>query len=171
MTTTVGEAIGAAALFERVSEALIRRGRQLATAESCTGGMLAAGFTDLPGASRFLQAGFVTYSDRAKREMLGVRPATIASHGAVSEPVVREMLSGALRSADMAAAITGVAGPDGGTAEKPVGTVWVAVGTSSEHIARRFLFEGGRAAIRAASVSAALELLGAMLETELEECG
>jgi nicotinamide-nucleotide amidase len=171
MTSTVGEAIGAAARFQRVSEALARSGLQLATAESCTGGMLAAGFTDLPGASRFLHAGFVTYSDRAKQGVLGVRPATLASHGAVSEPVVREMLAGALRSADIAAAITGVAGPGGGTAEKPVGTVWIAAGTRSERVAHEYLFEGDRPAIRAASVSAALDLLERILGAELEEGG
>ncbi len=150
--------------FERVSEELARRGLQLITAESCTGGLLAAAFTDRAGASRFFRAGLVTYSDQAKQELLGVRAATLASHGAVSEEVVREMLDGALRSGDIAAAITGVAGPGGGTAEKPVGTVWIAAGTRSRGVARRYRFEGDRAAIRAASVSAALELIGSVLE-------
>lgn len=149
---------------ERVSEILTRRGLRLAVAESCTGGMVAARFTDRPGASRFFDLGLVTYSDRAKQELLGVPPATIAGHGAVSEAVVRAMLEGALQRADAAIAVTGIAGPGGGTAEKPVGTVWVAAGVQAIRDARRYDFDGHRRRVRVASVTAAVELLLSLLE-------
>lgn len=149
---------------ERVSEHLARRGLRLAAAESCTGGMVAARFTDRPGASRFFELGLVTYSDAAKQALLGVRPASLAADGAVSRAVAGEMLDGALRHADAGLAITGVAGPGGGTREKPVGTVWIAAGVGSRREVRRFHFEGDRARIREASVSAALELLESLLE-------
>ncbi len=148
----------------RVSETLARRGLRLVTAESCTGGLVAARITDRAGASRFFVAGLVTYSDEAKRTVLGVRPETLAAHGAVSEPVAREMLRGALRLGDAAVAITGVAGPGGGTEEKPVGTVWIAAGVREALEARRFEFPGDRSAVRIASVDAALELLETVLE-------
>jgi nicotinamide-nucleotide amidase len=98
----------------------------MATAESCTGGLIAAACTDLPGSSRWLERGFVTYSNAAKTELLGVPADLIAQHGAVSEPVARAMAAGAARHAPVQAsvAVTGVAGPDGGSADKPVGTVW-----------------------------------------------
>lgn len=150
--------------IEGVSEILTRRDLRLAIAESCTGGMVAARFTDRPGASRFFELGLVTYSDRAKQELLGVHPATIAGHGAVSEAVVREMLEGALQRADAAIAVTGIAGPGGGTAEKPVGTVWVAAGVLAAREARRFDFDGDRRRVRVASVTAAVELLLSLLE-------
>lgn len=151
-------------VLERVSELLAVRGLRLATAESCTGGMVAAGFTARAGASRFFEAGFVTYSDAAKQELLGVRAITLASHGAVSEAVALEMVAGALAHADVAVAITGVAGPGGGTEEKPVGTVWIAAGIASRREARHYCFDGDRASVRAASVAAALDLLEALLE-------
>ena len=148
----------------RVAEALTRRGLRLVTAESCTGGLVAARLTDRPGASGYLEAGLVTYSDAAKRELLGVAPATLADHGAVSEAVAREMLHGALRMGDAAVAVTGVAGPGGGTEEKPVGTVWIGAALGARLDLRRFRFDGDRAAVRRASVDAALELLAALLE-------
>jgi nicotinamide-nucleotide amidase len=151
-------------LVERVSELLVRRGLRLVTAESCTGGLVAARFTDLPGASRFFDAGLVTYSDAAKRELLGVQQATLTEHGAVSKAVAMEMLEGAVRPGGAAVAITGVAGPDGGTEDKPVGTVWIAAGAGSERAVRRFQFPEGRGEIRAAAVTAALEMLESMLE-------
>lgn len=151
-------------LVERVSELLVRRGLRLVTAESCTGGLVAARFTDLAGASRFFDAGLVTYSDAAKRELLGVQAATLAEHGAVSRAVVLEMLEGALRPGGAAVAITGIAGPEGGTEDKPVGTVWIAAGAGSQRAARRFHFPAGRGEVRAAAVTAALEMLESMLE-------
>ena len=104
------------------------RGLKLATAESCTGGLVANRITDVPGSSAVFTHGFVTYANEAKRDVLGVSQELLDAHGAVSEPVVRAMAEGALRvsGADIAVAVTGIAGPDGGTPEKPVGTVWLA---------------------------------------------
>jgi nicotinamide-nucleotide amidase len=134
----------------------------VATAESCTGGLIAAALTAIAGSSDVVDRAFVTYSNQAKNEMLGVDLALIAAHGAVSEPVARAMAEGALaRSrADVTVAVTGVAGPGGGSAEKPVGLVWFGRalrggGTHSE----RHVFPGDRAAVRAATVRKALELL------------
>jgi nicotinamide-nucleotide amidase len=112
----------------RVGAALKRRGLMLATAESCTGGWVAEAVTSVAGSSGWFERGFVTYSNRAKEEMLGVEAATLAVHGAVSEEVVRQMAQGALThsAAQISVAITGIAGPEGGTPEKPVGMVWLA---------------------------------------------
>lgn len=148
-------------LVASVSEALVGRGLRLALAESCTGGLVAAQLTDRPGSSRFLDAGLVTYSNAAKASLLGVDPAVIDAHGAVSEAVVRAMLEGARRvtGADAAIAITGIAGPDGGTAEKPVGTVWIAAGVADAVRVVRFQFQGDRGAVREAAATAALDML------------
>jgi PncC family amidohydrolase len=153
---------------ERASEALASRGLRLAVAESCTGGLLTAMFTARPGASRFLTAGLVTYSDDAKRRLLGVRPETLERHGAVSEAAVREMLRGARAagSADAGVAITGIAGPDGGTAGKPVGTVWIAASVLAREEIRRFLFDGDRNEVRRRSVDSALEMLIRLTEAD-----
>ncbi|MCS4511682.1 CinA family protein [Xylophilus ampelinus] len=136
----------------------------LATAESCTGGLIAAACTDLAGSSAWFERGFVTYSNAAKTELLGVPADLIATHGAVSEPVARAMAAGALRHAraQVAVAVTGVAGPGGGSAEKPVGTVWFgfALPDGAVHTEDR-RFDGDRAAIRAATVAhAQARLLG-----------
>ena len=130
----------------------------LATAESCTGGLIAGAITDIAGSSEWFERGFVTYSDEAKVEMLGVREETIRAHGAVSEATAAEMAQGALANskADFAVAVTGVAGPGGGTTEKPVGMVCFAwarergVETATRH------FPGDRQAVRLASVAVAL---------------
>jgi nicotinamide-nucleotide amidase len=116
------------ALAGRVAQALLASGRQLVTAESCTGGWVAKVCTDLPGSSRWFRGGIVAYSNELKAGLLGVRPETLGSQGAVSEAVVREMALGALEhlGGDVAVAVSGIAGPDGGTPDKPVGTVWVA---------------------------------------------
>jgi nicotinamide-nucleotide amidase len=134
---------------------------RLATAESCTGGLIAGCLTEIPGSSSVIDRGFVTYDDRAKAEMLGVPAALIARVGAVSEEVARAMAEGALaRSpADLAIAVTGIAGPGGATATKPVGLVHMAVarrGRATLH--RREVFPGDRTAVRAATVDAALAL-------------
>lgn len=115
-------------LARRVAEGLLASGRQLVTAESCTGGWIAKACTDLPGSSRWFLGGVVAYSNELKAALLGVRPETLASEGAVSEAVVREMAIGALErlGGDLAVAVSGIAGPDGGAPDKPVGTVWVA---------------------------------------------
>ncbi len=138
-------------------------GTTLATAESCTGGWIAKAITDVAGSSAVLGYGIVSYSNAAKQALLGVREATLAAHGAVSEPVVREMAEGALAlsGADWAVAVSGIAGPGGGSADKPVGTVWLAwarrtdAGPVTE--AARHHFDGDRDAVRRASVSIALE--------------
>jgi nicotinamide-nucleotide amidase len=115
------------ALAGRVGRVLLDSGRQLVTAESCTGGWIAKVCTDLPGSSRWFLGGVVAYSNELKRGLLGVRAETLAAEGAVSEAVVREMALGALGrlGGDVAVAVSGIAGPDGGTPQKPVGTVWI----------------------------------------------
>ena len=150
------------ALAEMLGGALMTRGLKLATAESCTGGLIAAVVTGVAGSSAWFDRGFVTYSNEAKIDMLGVRSETLAANGAVSEPVAREMALGALaRSvADLAVAVTGVAGPSGGSAEKPVGMVcfaWAQRDGGIESDTRRF--GGDRAEVRAATVTAALARL------------
>lgn len=149
---------------ERVSETLARRGLRLVTAESCTGGLVAARLTDRPGSSRFFHAGLISYSNAAKEQLLGVSSRTLVDYGAVSEEAARAMVKGALRDADVALAVTGIAGPGGGTTEKPVGTVWIAAGLGDTMKVRRHHFEGGRIAVREASVDAAFDLLERVLE-------
>lgn len=150
------------ALAADVIAAARRAGLMLTTAESCTGGMVAAALTDIAGASAAFERGFVTYSNAAKTELLGVPADLIATYGAVSEPVARAMAEGALAAsaADIALSITGVAGPDGGTPQKPVGLVHMALAGrdgTAEHV---FHFEGrDRAGIRAAATHVALTLL------------
>ncbi|MFO7553394.1 MAG: CinA family nicotinamide mononucleotide deamidase-related protein [Haliea sp.] len=126
----IGE--GDSQLAGRVLELLQAQGRTLTTAESCTGGLVASMLTRIPGSSAGFHAGFVTYADAIKTAVLGVRPETLTAHGAVSEEVVREMALGALQRsrADYAIAVSGIAGPDGGSADKPVGTVWLAWGSA-----------------------------------------
>ena len=138
------------------------RGLRIATAESCTGGMIAAAITDSAGSSAIFGYGFVTYANEAKTSMLGVDSDVIAAEGAVSEAVARAMAAGALQNsgADLAVAVTGIAGPDGGSALKPVGTVWFGLAKrGAMGIAERVVFPGDRAAIRAATVDHALRLL------------
>ncbi len=137
----------------------------MATAESCTGGLIAAACTELSGSSNWFERGFVTYSNAAKTELLGVDAALIAAHGAVSEPVVRAMAEGAVaRSrAQVAVAVTGVAGPTGGSADKPVGTVWFGFALPGQLVTETRRFEGDRAAVRAATVAHALQRLGELV--------
>ena len=151
----------------RLAEALQQEGLMLVTAESCTGGWVAKAATDLPGSSRWFEGGFVTYTNRAKEGMLGVEAGTLQRHGAVSEATVAEMAAGALArsEAQVSLAISGVAGPGGGTADKPVGMVclgWAKAGDTP--VTRSAHFEGDREAVRRGAVLAALdgvlELLG-----------
>ena len=137
------------------------RGLKLATAESCTGGWVAQVVTSVSGSSEWFDRGFVTYSNEAKREMLGVQAETLSAHGAVSEHTAREMACGALgrSGAGVAVAVTGVAGPTGGSPEKPVGTVWFGWSVGGELRTERRHFEGDRAAVRAATVHHALQTL------------
>ncbi len=138
-------------------------GLMVATAESCTGGLIAAALTAIAGSSAVVDRGFVTYSNEAKHELVGVPMELIAAHGAVSEPVVRAMAEGALaRSrAQLAIAVTGVAGPGGGSAEKPVGLVWFGCARAGGiTVTARHVFPGDRTAIRRATVAEALAMLG-----------
>ena len=148
-----------------VGAALRARGLTLAIAESCTGGLLAKRLTDAAGASDFLVAGFVPYADEAKRRFLGVRSETLANHGAVSEETVRELVEGARIAVgtDCALAVTGIAGPGGGSAEKPVGTVWIAAAAGDRVEARRLHLGGDRGEIRERSTQGALALLRRIL--------
>ncbi len=138
------------------------KGLKIATAESCTGGLIAALLTEIPGSSDVVERGFVTYSNEAKEELLGVPPALLREHGAVSEAVAHAMAQGALEHAraDIAVAVTGIAGPGGGSAAKPVGLVHLAAARGETTIHRECRFgDIGRGAVRLAAVDAALEML------------
>jgi nicotinamide-nucleotide amidase len=151
-------------LAATAGRALLARGWRVVTAESCTGGGIAAALTDIPGSSQWFERGYVTYSNLAKQQDLQVSASTLEVHGAVSSAVVLAMAAGALEAsgAELALSVSGVAGPDGGTATKPVGLVWFALarrgapGRSEMH-----QFPGDRAAVRLAAVHRALELINA----------
>jgi nicotinamide-nucleotide amidase len=147
------------------ADLMLKKQFKLATAESCTGGMIAAACTDLSGSSAWFERGFVTYSNEAKTDMLGVDAALIARDGAVSESVVRAMAAGALAHsrAQVSVAVTGVAGPTGGSDAKPVGTVWFAWATPQGVTSEVQHFTGDRAAVRQATVCHALQQLAALL--------
>lgn len=147
------------ALASRVAEAALEKRVMVATAESCTGGWIAKTLTDLAGSSAWFEAGVVTYSYSAKESLLGVNPRTLERTGAVSEETVLEMVSGALAryGAGVAVAVTGIAGPSGGTPEKPVGTVWIGWKRRGGYAhAKVFHFAGDREAVRRQTVAAAL---------------
>lgn len=153
---------------EEVAEILRANGEMLATAESCTGGWIAKACTDLAGSSEWFESGAVTYSNRAKQALLGVTTATLEKHGAVSRECALEMVAGALArfEASVAVAVTGIAGPTGGTPDKPVGTVWIAwQRRGREACAEQFRFEGDRDAVRRQTVAVALEGIKKILTT------
>jgi len=141
-----------------LAEKLMGRGWLMATAESCTGGLIAGACTSLAGSSQWFDCAFVTYSNEAKTRMLGVDAALVATHGAVSEAVARAMAAGAVRQsrATVSAAVTGIAGPGGGSVDKPVGLVWFGFQVDGVLTSERMHFSGDRAAIRAATVAHAL---------------
>jgi nicotinamide-nucleotide amidase len=143
----------------RLGRALLVRRARVATAESCTGGWIAKAFTDVAGSSQWFESGVVAYSNAAKDALLGVPSGLIARHGAVSEAVVRAMAEGARAQlgADLAIAVSGVAGPDGGSADKPVGTVWLAWATPRDTTAEHRVFAGDREAVRRQSVAVAIK--------------
>jgi nicotinamide-nucleotide amidase len=153
--------VGATTLVEKVTRRLIERGTTIATAESCTGGMIGELITNLAGSSRAFKGGAIVYSNEEKVRQLGVAEATLAAHGAVSEQTIREMATGARErfGVDFAVAVSGVAGPDGGTAEKPVGTVWVALATSRGVTTKLLGWPGMRDQIRTLSAWWALKLV------------
>jgi nicotinamide-nucleotide amidase len=149
----------------RVADLLLQNKLYLTTAESCTGGMIAAACTDLAGSSNWFERGFVTYSNAAKTELLGVDAALIETHGAVSEPVARAMAFGAIRhsAAQVSIAVTGIAGPTGGSAAKPVGTVWFGFSVQGILHSEMVRFDGDRAAVRQQTVWHALQRCLALL--------
>jgi PncC family amidohydrolase len=148
-------------LAERLQRLCLERHETVATAESCTGGLIAAAITAVPGSSGYFLGGLVTYADAAKVQLLGIPEATIDAHGAVSAQVARAMASGAAErlGASLAISTTGVAGPDGGSAAKPVGLVYLGLAWPGDADVRRLMLSGGRAAIRDAATRAALEWL------------
>lgn len=153
---------------ERLLTMLAQRGLKIATAESCSGGLLAAAITDIPGASRVFDCGIISYADAIKMRLLGVPEQTLRQYGAVSEQTALAMLSGLLRlsSADLGLAVTGIAGPEGGSADKPVGLVYIAVGSAHRMRTRRFLFAGNREVVRQQTVETALHMAAEFLAAE-----
>ena len=149
-----------AALADKLAKALLARGFKLASAESCTGGWIAKLLTDIAGSSDWFERGFVTYSNAAKQDSLGVSAETLSLNGAVSEQTVREMAAGALRhsQADVTVAVSGIAGPKGGSADKPVGTVWFGWAWPNRSVTvRHCRFGGDRDTVRRAAVATALQ--------------
>lgn len=143
-----------------------RHGLTLALAESCTGGMIAARVTDIPGCSAWFRGGVVAYNNQVKTDLLQVPETLLEQHGAVSEPVARTMAEGVRRAigSDLALSVTGIAGPDGGTTEKPVGTVFMAVVDQRDCQVERFLFSGDRSQVRQQAVDQAIIMLKKRLE-------
>jgi nicotinamide-nucleotide amidase len=150
-----------------VADLMLKKQFFLTTAESCTGGLIAAACTDLAGSSQWFDRGFVTYSNAAKTEMLGVDAALITQFGAVSEPVAAAMAQGAVKhsAAQVSVAVTGVAGPTGGSAEKPVGTVWIGWSVNGQTTTELRHFDGDRAMVRTLTVQRALQGLIERLQT------
>ena len=165
-TTPLPPQTPTADLVTRLADDLLARGWMMATAESCTGGLIAAACTDLAGSSQWFERGFVTYSNEAKTQMLSVDPAQIDAHGAVSEIVARAMAHGAVRhsQARVAVAVTGVAGPSGGSPAKPVGTVWFGFMVDGRLASEMRRFEGDRAQVRTATMRHALHRLIDLIE-------
>jgi nicotinamide-nucleotide amidase len=151
---------------EMIGPLLVARHLTLATAESCTGGLIGHRLTNVPGSSDYFLGGLIVYSNLAKEKLLGVRPETLQAFGAVSEPTAREMARGACQAlgAHLGVATTGIAGPGGGTADKPVGLTWVALCAPGFERAERYVWTGDRAANKAASAEAALRLVLDFLE-------
>ena len=146
---------------ERVIALLMERGFTITTAESCTGGLLAGRLVNVPGVSDIFKQGYVTYSNKAKRKLVGVKKDTLSANGAVSEKTAKEMAKGAMlmTGSDIAVAVTGIAGPDGGSPEKPVGLVYIACNFRGKTVVQEYHFSGNRKKIRESSVTAALVLL------------
>lgn len=157
-------------LSRRLGERCLAQGVRLTTAESCTGGGVASAITAIAGSSAYFETGYVTYANAAKQRLLGVSPATLDTHGAVSEATVREMVAGACRDsgAELGVSVSGVAGPDGGSADKPVGTVWFAWGNERYQRARCYQLPGDRHKVREAAVAMAL---AGLLESLSEDDG
>jgi PncC family amidohydrolase len=155
-------------LETQIRELLLRLGLHLATAESCTGGLVGHRITNVPGSSEVYLGGIVSYSNEAKLSLLGVSRATLERHGAVSEQTVLEMARGAREAlgAEIGLSVSGIAGPGGGSPEKPVGTVWIGLSAPGYETARRYLFHGDRQEIKQQSAEAGLQLLLDYLENK-----
>ena len=155
-------------IYHQLIEFLIEKEINIATAESCTGGLIAKLITDVPGSSCVFIGGVVSYSNEMKMKWLDVRQETLEKYGAVSENTVREMLDGILKmtGSDLAVAVSGIAGPTGGTIEKPVGTVFIGVALHDQKLLRKFLFNGSREEIRTASAEKAVEMIYTLLEKQ-----
>jgi nicotinamide-nucleotide amidase len=149
------------AITQQIGEILCKKNAKLTTAESCTGGGISKAITAVSGSSQWFEFGFVTYANTAKQKLLGVSQETLDQYGAVSEQVVREMAQGAIQqsNADYAIAVSGIAGPDGGTEQKPVGTVWVCWQTPQQIWTHKFILKGDRQAIRTAAIKNSLQQL------------
>lgn len=147
--------------YRQLIEILKGKKMTISTAESCTGGLIAKLITDIPGSSEVFVGGMVSYSDEMKRKWLGVRKSTLAKYGAVSEATIKEMLDGILKNSgsDIAVAVSGIAGPTGGTPEKLVGTVFIGVSVCDQQIIKRYHFEGSRDQVRMDSAMAALKMI------------
>lgn len=150
---------------KKILKKLEKKNLKIATAESCTGGLLAALFTEIPGASKNFDRGFITYSNRAKNEMLGVKEITLKKLGAVSAETAEEMALGAIKNsqAEIAISITGIAGPDGGTKRKPVGLVYIGCAFEKKIVVGEFHFSGDRKNIRKETLIAALKMIDGVL--------
>lgn len=144
---------------QRLADILLTQKLRLVTAESCTGGMIAAACTDLAGSSKWFECGFVTYSNTAKHRDLSVPQYILDTHGAVSEETVLAMTAGAARYGDIAVSVSGIAGPGGAVAGKPVGTVWIACGNKEHQVSELYCIDGDRQQVRTQTVQAALRLL------------
>lgn len=153
--------------LDELTDSLCKLGHTVTCVESCTGGLLSAALTEISGSSQWFQMGFITYSNEAKQQLVGVQASTLAQYGAVSHQVVEEMATGALNiaQANYALSISGVAGPLGGTPEKPVGTVWIGLATEENVQSQRYYFHGQRHDIRQQAVQAALQWLAEYLST------
>ena len=148
-------------IAQQLGEILCKKNAKLTTAESCTGGAISEAITSVSGSSQWFEFGFVTYANSAKRQLLGVSEETLEQYGAVSEQVVKQMAQGAIKQseADYAIAVSGVAGPDGGTEEKPVGTVWVCWQTPTQIWTHKLVLSGDRQAVRSEAVKKSLQQL------------
>lgn len=158
-------------LSKKISEIFWKEGLTLATAESCTAGNIAAFITAIPGSSRFYKGGIIAYSDEIKINLLNINPETLATHGAVSEETVIEMVKGAMKSmnSDCAVATSGIAGPTGGTPDKPVGTVWIAASMKDQIITTKITGDEGRNKNIANATQNALQLLQKLLQNKENE--
>ncbi|HAT41095.1 MAG TPA: damage-inducible protein CinA [Rheinheimera sp.] len=157
-------------LAAELGQLLLRKKTSITTAESCTGGGIAYALTATPGSSAYVDRGFVTYSNKAKQQLLGVKSATLLQFGAVSEQTVHEMAVGAQQAAGagVAVAVSGIAGPGGGSEQKPVGTVWFAFAVDAHVVTTRWLFHGDRASIRAQAIDFALQQLILLLTVQTD---